>query len=255
VSEKPQWEPDWKHLPEERLARMARAAGEIEECYRVLKGGGINIVGEVLKGQGTFYEMEHYPHDDVFDSGSFAQYYYHAHREESDEHGHFHAFVRAGGIPAAAEPAPYHGSEARPLDDEAISHLIAISMDDYGFPVGLFTVNRWVTGETWYRATDVVDLLDRFVIDHAFPSWPVNRWIGALVQLYQPQIAAMVSDRDRVVAEWEALYPDRDVYEDRDLEITGYQSIDVAVQIERVRHELKQRSALPRSAGRLKGVV
>ncbi len=250
-----QWEPDWEHLPEERLLRMARAAGEIEECYRVLKRGGINIVGEVLKGQGTFYEMEHYPHDDVFDPDSFGQYYYHAHREESDEHGHFHTFVRAGGIPDSASPLPYQGKEERPLGDEAISHLVAISMDEYGFPMGLFTVNRWVTGETWYRAVDVIDLLDRFVIDHASPSWPVNRWIGALVQLYRPQVAALLVDRDRVVAEWETERPDRDVYEDRELEITGYLTIDVAAQIERVRQELQQRSTLPGSAAPLEGVV
>ena len=41
-------------------------------------------------------------------------------------------------------------------------------MDDYGYPVGLFAVNRWVTGESWYRAADVARLLDRFDVDHAY---------------------------------------------------------------------------------------
>ena len=149
-------EPIWEALAAERLLRMARAAAEIEECYRVLERGGINIVGEILKDQGAFYEMDHYPHDDVFDSDSHAQYYYHAHREDSGEHGHFHTFVRAGGIPAGVEPVRYTGSEERPLGDEAISHLIAVSMDSYGYPIGLFDGNHGVTGAAWYRSVGVL---------------------------------------------------------------------------------------------------
>lgn len=34
------------------LKRMADAGAQIVECYRVLQKGGLNIVGEVLKGQG-----------------------------------------------------------------------------------------------------------------------------------------------------------------------------------------------------------
>ncbi|GAB4349857.1 MAG: hypothetical protein Kow006_11930 [Gammaproteobacteria bacterium] len=240
-----EWQLDLRTVPDERLRRMALAADEIEECYRVLRKGGINIVGEVLKGQGTFYEMEHYPRDDVFDGDSFAQYYYHAHREGSIEHGHFHTFVRAGGMPAGMAPAPYRGPAERPLGEEAICHLIAISMDDYGFPVGLFAVNRWVTGESWYDAEDAIGLLDRFVIDHAFPSWPVNRWIGAMIQIAHPQISALLRQRDQVVLEWSERHPDRDVYEDRELEITGYLPIDVPAQIEAVRGECQRRLAIP----------
>ena len=35
-----------------QLERMADAGAQIVECYRVLQKGGLNIVGEVLKGQG-----------------------------------------------------------------------------------------------------------------------------------------------------------------------------------------------------------
>lgn len=228
-------EPDWAALSNERLRRMAAAADVIEECYRVLEKGGINIVGEILKGQGTFYEMEHYPADDVYDNESHAQYYYHAHRPEPGEHGHFHTFIRAKGMPAGMAPALYEGKGDRPLGEEAIAHLIAISMDAYGYPIGLFAVNRWVTGESWYSAADTAALLDRFRLDHAFPSWPVNRWIGAMIQLFHPQIAALLEHRDRVVAAWAAQHPECDVYEDRDLEVTGLLALDVPAQIRRVR--------------------
>lgn len=236
-------QPDWNALSTERLRRMARAADEIEECYRVLKKGGINIVGEILKDQGTFYEMEHYPANDVYDNETHAQYYYHAHRAKSGEHGHFHTFVRAKGLPARMEPARYDGDGERPLGDQAIAHLAAIAMDGYGYPIGLFAVNRWVTGETWYRAVDTIALLDRFVVDHAAPSWPVNRWIGAMIQLFHPQIVALLDQRDRVVAAWAERHPERDVYEARELEVTGELAIDVPRQMQRVRKRLQARLA------------
>ncbi|MBZ0324749.1 MAG: hypothetical protein K8F57_00985, partial [Alphaproteobacteria bacterium] len=65
-------------LTRERLAEMAEAGAEILECYRVLAKTGDNIVGEILRGQGGFVELNHYPDGDVYDSDSGAQYYYHA---------------------------------------------------------------------------------------------------------------------------------------------------------------------------------
>ena len=53
------------------------------------------------------------------------------------------------------------------MGDDALTHVVAISMDSKGRPLRLFTTNRWVTGETWYRADDVCKVIGRFVIDHA----------------------------------------------------------------------------------------
>ncbi|MEE8172364.1 MAG: hypothetical protein V3T62_05480, partial [Alphaproteobacteria bacterium] len=44
---------------------------------------------------------------------------------------------------------------AWPSGDDALSHIIGISMDAKGMPIRLFTTNRWVTGEAWYKARDV----------------------------------------------------------------------------------------------------
>ena len=223
----------------DQLAAMEIAAADILECYRVLNKGGCNIVGEILFGRGTFYELNHYPKDDVYDAESFSQYYYHAHRGNHIEHGHFHTFQRVGRMPESnIEPVQYAGSEPWPEGDLALSHLVAISMNAAGFPSGLFATNRWVTGETWYRAEDVVGLLDHFVIDHAFPSWPVNRWISAMFKLFRPEIEALIRDRDEVVGVWADRHPDIDVYEDRALEITGFLPISVEQRIAQVRAAL-----------------
>lgn len=210
---------------------MRRAGEDIRECHRVLEKGGLNVVGEILRGQGEFVEFNHYPADDVFDADSHAQYYYHAHRGGEGEHGHFHTFLRAPGMPAGVAPVPYAGDEPWPAGEAALSHLVAIAMDDYGYPSGLFTVNRWVTGDAWYAAGDVIRMLDFFGIDHANPSWPANRWITAMLRLFRPQIEALILTRDATLAEWMRTHPGEDAFEDRALEITSQAAISVEEQI------------------------
>ncbi len=221
-------------LPSPELERMLAAADEIEECYRVLAKGGGNIVSEVLKDQGTFYEWNHYPDGDVYDPETHAQYYYHAHRGES-EHGHFHTFLREKGMPAGISPASHPNTDEWPGEDDVLTHFVAISMDPQGFPTRLFSANRWVTGETWYGAGDVCAMIDNFIIDHAYPSWPVNRWISALFILFKPEIAELLRRRDEVVAAWAAQHPAEDVLEDRDLDVTSFLDISVDDQIARIR--------------------
>lgn len=86
---------------------MLEAGAEVRASMRALQRVGLNLVGEVLKDQGPFIELEHYPKDDVFDDESHSQYYYHTHRSDSQEHGHFHTFLRAGGMPEGAQPVAY----------------------------------------------------------------------------------------------------------------------------------------------------
>ncbi|MEM7253586.1 MAG: hypothetical protein AAF493_19390 [Pseudomonadota bacterium] len=237
--------PDFRSIPRTELKLMAAAAEEIYECYRVLERGGLNIVGECIgyeadrfKGREAFYEYDHYPEGDVFDSESGGQYYYHAHRGLAGEHGHFHTFVRRDGMPPGVEPVPYEGDAEWPAVGDEVAHIVAISMDARGFPIGFFTTNRWVTDETWYRADDVMRMVDNFEIDHAFPSWPANRWITCMFRLFRPQIEALLHQRDEVIASWAETRPDVDVFEDRELEITGQAIVSVEEQLKRVKRAI-----------------
>ena len=47
--------------------------------------------------------------------------------------------------------------------------------------------------------------------------------------------------RDRKIAQWQQLYADRDVFEDRDLEVTSYLDIDLDRQIQAVANVLLDR--------------
>lgn len=233
--------PDLNLLSQDALSRMQAAGREVSECHRVLSRGGLNVVGEVLKGQGQFYKLDHYPKGDVYDNESHAQYYYHAHRE--GEHGHFHCFLRAKGMPPGVKPVAGASGPDAPQGDQALAHIVAISMDKKGHPIRMFTTNRWVTGEVWYPAEAVVSMVDRFVIDHAYPSWPTNRWITAMLQLFRPQVVALVESRDRVVADREARFPDRNTYDDREFEVITEIAIDIDAQIAAVEQATRQNAA------------
>jgi len=227
------------------LESMAEAGQEIVEIYRALAKTSDNLVGELIKGHETFYEWDHYPPGDVYDRETHGQYYFHTHPAEErfgDEHGHFHTFIRPRGMPSGIKPAPVPGYKAPEDPDDALSHLVAIAMDNKGFPFRLFTVNRWVTGEVWYKAQDVKALLDYFRIDHTQPSWPVNRWISAMVRLFKPQILALVDARDITASNWAKQHQDRDVYEDRDLEVTSFMDVSVEDQVRAVARTLMARS-------------
>lgn len=214
------------------LAAMAEAGREVLECYRVLRKTGDTIQGELLRDVATVEDWRHYPEGDVYDRDSASQYYFHAHprAERPDEAGHFHTFLRAPGMPSGALPvARGPAATADPL-----SHLVAIAIDHDGYPVSLFTVNRWVTGDAWYRAEDVCRMVERFEIDQARPSWVLNRWITAMLRLYRPLVMDLVRERDLVVAE-RARTVDGDVFEDRGLETPSAAQISLAKQIAALR--------------------
>lgn len=231
-------------LPTDRLREIAAAGADVVECHRVLANSGGNIVGEFLRDIETFYEWDHYPDGDVYDTDTHSQFYYHAHPQElrSHEHGHFHAFMRPLGMPKGVRPAMVADFKMPDDKNDALSHLVAISMDKYGVPIRMFTTNRWVTGEIWYEADDVRAMLDYFLIDHAQPSWPVNRWVSGMMRLFRPQIASLIDARDGAVARWSETYPDRNVYEDEDLEITSMIDVDIDAQVAAVAAALDSRS-------------
>ena len=232
---------DFGELPRDELEAMLEAGERVLETKRVLNNTSDNVVGELLRESTTFYEWNHYPDGDVFDPRSNSQYYYHAHPkdERPGEHGHFHTFLRPKGMPSDIAPAPVPNYQAPEGENDALSHLVAISCDKQGEPIKLFTTNRWVTGEVWYKAGDVIRMLDYFQIDHVRPSWAVNIWVTSILILFRPQIRALIQERDHVVDSWAAENDSADVYEDRDLEVAAECAVSVEDQIAAIRAALK----------------
>jgi len=227
------------------IERMASAAAVIADCRRELVARHRNTVSEAL-ADNPASEWRHYPNGEVYDPKSHAQYFYHMHPMSGRpvrEHGHFHTFLRAEGMPVGAAPlilpeialaeVPSLPPQAPPLKRgarEEVSHLVAIAVDCRGEPIRLFTTNRWVTGETWYCADDVIGMLDRFAITEVEPSETLNRWVGAMLRLFRPQIAALLRMRDETVMAWRRRRRTQ-VFEDPALEITSSLDIDFGAQL------------------------
>lgn len=220
------------YLSTRRLLDMQAAGEEILRWEDILDKTGMNVVKEVIRKQGPLDKFEHYPKDDIIDNETCSQYYYHSHR--GGEHGHFHVFLQRDGMPetvtVSTSPitAPY-------------AHIVAISMDTKGSAIGLFTTNQWVTGEDWYTAVEVAHMMEYIKIDHAYPSWPTNQWMNAMMRLFYPQILDLMHERDDVVADWNQRHPGMHIFNNRDLEILSEKPISIDLQMKVIADVLKVR--------------
>ena len=61
------------------MQAMLAAGREVPEWRRILAKSGDNLVDLVLRHEGPFYILDHYPKGDVYDPESHVQWYYHAH--------------------------------------------------------------------------------------------------------------------------------------------------------------------------------
>jgi hypothetical protein len=216
------------------LMAMYDAAAEVIECVAALADEGRNPVTEVLASTSTVEEWAHFPAGDVIDPESHSQYYYHAHAAEeraSGEHGHFHTFVRPKLVCPDRSPVSLADNAGEIAETAWVSHLAGISTDASGNLIRLFTTNRWVTDEVWYKAGDVIEMLDEFDITVKPPSYDLNRWVSAVMRLFRPQIVELLQARDETVARWQATHPERDVFEDRDLQVVSEIDVDFLGQI------------------------
>lgn len=230
--------------------READAASILRECRETFAAHRSNPLAAVTAGGPMpAVEWQHYPQGEVYDPASHVQYFFHAHPmaldrrgEGSSEAGHFHLFLRGEGMPpgiaplvlpevaVANGPAPPQSAPLKRGARDELCHLVALSLDARGEPLRLFTTNRWVTGETWYRADDVIRMLVRFTPCGDYPSALLNRWLGALVCLFEPEIAVLLRRRDKAIAErrWRK---STDPLEDATLEVTSSCEIDVTARL------------------------
>lgn len=141
-------------------------------------------------------EFEHYPPDEVIDARRGSQFYYHSHRDGDREHGHLHLFwhATASGRRRYARPGRPRWVRTAP------THLVAISLDARGLPVGLFTVNQWVTEGHWFDAATTMSFVERFELADVEGHATSCRWLTGFVRLYRPLIAHLLMQRDRRLA-------------------------------------------------------
>lgn len=194
---------------------------------------GKNILHYTLLKKRKHIRLQHYPLGDRIDLKTGGHYFYHCHRENltHSEHGHFHCFLRKNFIQKRIKPTPLPDWDL--YLDNAITHLIAIAMDRYGQPIRLFTVNRWITKETWFDAHHLPDILKRFKMtltdsDH----WQVlDQWVEGMLHLFAPQIAWLHQRRDAQLLIHKQANLNDNLYENKAIEELSEIQIDLPSQI------------------------
>jgi hypothetical protein len=141
----------------------------------------------------------------ILDRRSGYQFYYHSHGADH-EPGHFHT-VR--------------------LFADHTSHLVAISMTPDGWPQALFTLNLWAIGDTYESAADLRRYVQRFHLSEQVGPPPLVRFVNLIFEVFGPEIERLQDEKIAALAAHRAAHPDRDVFEDRSLEVLSRVEIDV----------------------------
>jgi hypothetical protein len=210
---------------EQRLLQMEKGGQLLLDAALIFQKRQQTVLSQLAPKNSGFTLWDHYPSTEVSDPSTACQYYYHSHRTTVREHGHFHLFglFEADGT-LRVKGAPWIG-------DDAPSHLIAVSINSQGLPVKVFCPNQWVTKGHWLSAEVLLAQLDKFAI-HNNKRWSVtSRWLAGLVQLFWPQIEAVLQARDRLAIQLRNGCHWRTFWANEAIEIINYIPINLHQQI------------------------
>jgi hypothetical protein len=175
-------------------------------CLLEMAQAETNPVLEIIDVVKPLQENKKYPTGLLQFNQTGWRAYYHCHPASragnhrfQGEHGHFHIFVRIQ------------------TDPETWSHLVALAMDNMGQPLGWFTVNHWVTGETWQSASFLTNYLDK--IPYAAQDSIVERWLLFLLVLSRERVRSLLYERDKFIELKQDETAPLDVKQNKDLYI------------------------------------
>jgi hypothetical protein len=211
---------DLARLPTDALRALSEAGDEVLDGYRSAAAEGLHLCEPLFRARPYRTDVRYPEPKGARDPVSDARYYFHTHPGETT--GHFHAFLGCA---------------------RGYTHLIAISLDTFGLPVELFTVNRWVAADVFLPAGEVCRRLHEFTLANAEPATPnVDRWLSATVRLFLPQIEALLVERDAILDALRRASPGSDPLEDQLLEIPSRVAVDLDEHIAAVRRALSGNS-------------
>ncbi len=143
----------------------------------------------------------------VFDPLSRWHYYYHSHGGAWDEDGHFHTL--------------------RWFGDDAV-HVVGVSIDRVGWPQALFTLNLWCIGDGYETAANIKRYARRFRVNSMAGDPQLIRFMSLMFVAFLPEIERLQDEKVCTLAAHHALYPDRNPFQDRSLEITSRVELSLA---------------------------
>lgn len=191
-------------MTEAILENTNNAAESLAACLLEMAEAETNPVLQIINPDAPLEENKKYPPGLLQFNQSGWRAYYHCHPSTrtgnhrfEGEHGHFHIFVRCQNEP------------------EVWSHLVALAIDNMGQPMGWFTVNHWVTGETWQDAEVLINQLKAIPFDTQ--TTLIERWLLSLLELNKNKITAVLYTRDKLIEEQQLADTNKDIKLDKDI--------------------------------------
>jgi hypothetical protein len=181
---------------------MTQEACAMATQIAVRARAGCSVLHDILGSATIADPWEQYPQAMVEDVLIGVGFFYHSHgpsRSHADERGHFHVFRRRV--------------------DAAYSHVVGIAVDGQGMPVRLFTTNRWVTGERWMSAEQLLVWAKPDSYAPEASGSPVTQWIMHCVHVFYPQLEWLLRRRDERLHSLTTSRSRTTVLEDRRVEI------------------------------------
>jgi len=223
----------WRAASDTQIDLALRSARASVSAFSTATAEHGSLIQNWIAGREVL-EFEHYPPDDLVDVRKGSQFYYHSHRDGDQEHGHLHLFwhATATGRRRYLKPGKPRWNRTEP------THLFAISLDARGLPVGLFTVNQWVTDGHWFDATTTMACVDRFGMGEIEGYEHSCRWLTGFVRLYRPLINELLVRRDRRMARRSDLTK---ALQDRDLEVLSLTPINWIADMDALEAEAARR--------------
>ena len=179
-----------------------------------MAGAETNPVLQVINPDLPLEENKKYPAGLLQFNQSGWRAYYHCHPATRagnhrfyGEHGHFHIFVRTQNEP------------------EKWSHLVALAMDNMGQPLGWFTVNHWVTGETWEISKVLIKHLKSITLDSQYSL--VECWLLSLLVLSCDEVSTILYERDKILNQKKNIAKGKDIKQNKGLYLLSEVPIDL----------------------------
>lgn len=199
-----------------RLRRMRTHARRLAVIVaRTVPGQRTPWLSAVVGRSRTMREFVHYPRDDVIDHGSGAQFFAHAHDRKRNGYAHFHSFVRLS------------GRQFKVGRHNVTTHIAAVAVNKQGWPVKIIVLNQWVIDDLWQPARRTLALLERMRFDARSPAGDAGRWLESLLHVYWPELKRLLEVRDQRLRRALEKHPDRNVLQDRRMEILGSVNINL----------------------------
>ena len=185
-----------------------------------------NPVLQVINPEIPLQENKKYPADLLQFNQLGWRAYYHCHPASragnhrfKGEHGHFHIFVRL---------------DDQENEPERWSHLVALAMDNMGQPLGWFTVNDWVTGETWVDSDMLSAYLKSIPYDNTSITKLVERWLLSLLAVSWDEINNVLMERDKALKQKQLNIDELTVKQDKGIYLLSERPINLIKLLDKI---------------------